>query len=509
MIYLDALDGEDIIGGPEAGWHYGSKFVFQLWKHLKRPALMEMSAFHHHLWYVRSRFEAWDTPARGYKSFIDYHVACNNRYNMFLPGHLGWWALMPWFNQQYEPTLPDDIEYLCCKCLAADMGFSLQSINPQSILDIPFFPRSAEIMQRYESLRHAGTVPPEVKAQLRIPKNEFTLVNEAQGWAFRPVAYDQHKIEGMNNWSNVWTVTNKFGRQPLQLRIEALMSAGNYDAPTNPTLADFQRAADFPDHSAAPGIRVNLESSSEQIKIGSTSGLYTASNGTAGRTGTWTKLTKMFSPPLDLRQHQGLGVWIFGDAQGEVLNFQLKSPELLVSGIGEHYVKVDFEGWRYFELIEMEGERCADYAWPYSKDMYGLYRQPVFYDQIESLSVWYNNLPPGKTVTCYLGPIKALPLVETKTINPAVTIAGKTIVFPVAIDTGCYLEFRSLSNCKLYGRKGELIRTVEPQGQPPILESGDNRIEFRCEAPGEANARASVTIITQSDQLLPASRPSP
>jgi hypothetical protein len=65
MIYLDALDGEDIIGGPEAGWHYGSKFVFRLWKHLKRPALMEMSAFHHHLWYVRSRFEAWDTPARG------------------------------------------------------------------------------------------------------------------------------------------------------------------------------------------------------------------------------------------------------------------------------------------------------------------------------------------------------------------------------------------------------------------------------------------------------------
>jgi hypothetical protein len=84
---------------------------------------------------------------------------------------------MPWFNQQYEPTLPDDIEYLCCKCLAGDMGFSLQSINPQSILDIPAFPRSAEIMQRYESLRHAGTVPLEVKAQLRIPKNEFTLVN--------------------------------------------------------------------------------------------------------------------------------------------------------------------------------------------------------------------------------------------------------------------------------------------------------------------------------------------
>jgi hypothetical protein len=313
----------------------------------------------------------------------------------------------------------------------------------------------------------------------------------------------------LNDWSNVWTITNKFSRQPLQLRIEALMSAGNYDAPTNPTLADFQRPADFPEHNAAPGIRVKLESSSEQVKVGSMSGLYTASNDTAGRTGTWTKMTKVFSPPLDLRQHQGLGAWIYGDAQDEVLNFQLKSPELRVTGIGEHYVKVDFQGWRYIELIEMEGERCAEYTWPYSADMYGLYREPVFYDQIESLSLWYNNLPPGKTVTCYLSPIKAIPLTETKTINPAVTIAGKTIVFPVSIDTGCYLEFRSLLDCKLYGRKGELIRTVEPQGQPSILESGNNQIEFHCESSSEGNARANVTVITQGDQLLSTSRPSP
>ena len=38
MIYLDALDGEDILGGSENGWHYGSKFVFEIWKRLKKPA---------------------------------------------------------------------------------------------------------------------------------------------------------------------------------------------------------------------------------------------------------------------------------------------------------------------------------------------------------------------------------------------------------------------------------------------------------------------------------------
>src|SRR5439155_19745972 len=122
MIYLDALDGEDVIAGPQAGWYYGSKFVFDIWKHLKRSVLMEMSTFHHHLWYVRSRYVALDTPNRGYKRFIDLHCA-EPTYG--LPGHLGWWSIQTWnrarsqtdcVGAQVEPTFSDDIEYLCSKC---------------------------------------------------------------------------------------------------------------------------------------------------------------------------------------------------------------------------------------------------------------------------------------------------------------------------------------------------------------------------------------------------------
>jgi len=31
----------------------------------------------------------------------------------------------------------------------------------------------------------------------------------------------------------------------------------------------------------------------------------------------------------------------------------------------EHFVVVDFTGWRHFELIEPVAERHANYAWPY------------------------------------------------------------------------------------------------------------------------------------------------
>ena len=70
---------------------------------------------------------------------------------------------------------------------------------------------------------------------------------------------------------------------------------------------------------------------------------------------------------------------------------------------------VDFTGWRYFELVEPESRRWALYAWPYG-DPYSIYRESVNFSQVASLSIWFNNIPPGKAVTCYLSPIKAMPL---------------------------------------------------------------------------------------------------
>jgi len=503
MMYMDALDGEDILGGSENGWHYGSKYVFEIWKNLQRPAAMEMSTFHHHLWYVRSRLGAWDHPTRSHKRFIDIHCTANEDCRrMFLPGQLGWWAFKTWSNQQGEPTYADDIEYLCGKCLGTDTGLAIMGINPDNVSDIPALPRLADIMKRYENLRHANYFPESVKAKLRVPGDEFKLIHTSdEEWKLRPIQYSKHKVEGINGWSNIWKVHNKFGKQPLQLRIEALISAGHYNSPENVTLADFSDAGDFSNQDAESLISANLQPSSTQVKIGPVSGFYTASNTSGKQQGTWTKTGKTFSPPLDLSQQQGMGVWIHGDGQREVLNFQVRSPEHLVSGIGEHYVIVDFTGWRYFELIEPEGERYAEYSWPYGS-IYSIYRESINYSQVESLSLWYNNLPPNKTVTCYLSPIRALPLVNAKLRNPSVTVGDKTIIFPIEIESGCYLEFYSLSDCKLYGPKGELISEVTPQGDIPIIEAGENQVKFNCEVPDDVSARVYVTVINQDESLL-------
>ncbi len=211
-------------------------------------------------------------------------------------------------------------------------------------------------------------------------------------------------------------------------------------------------------------------------------------------------MEKKFSPPLALTGRQALGVWVYGDGQQEVLNLQLRSPHHITGAIEDHYIPVDFTGWRYFELVEPEGARFGNYVWPYG-GIYAMYRELVNFGHLETLGLWYNNLPPGKKVTCYLSPVKALPLTPTKLIRPAVTVGQKTIVFPVEMESGSYLEFNSAADCKLYGPQGQLIRAVVPEGDAPLLASGENEVKFQCSTPPNVSARANVTVISQGEPL--------
>jgi len=133
-----------------------------------------------------------------------------------------------------------------------------------------------------------------------------------------------------------------------------------------------------------------------------------------------------------------------------VLNIQLGCPRHFDS-TADHYVVIDFRGWRYFELIEPEGDRFEDYSWPYGRCVYKVYREFLDYGQIES---------------------------------------------------GCYLEFRSMDDCKLYSPQGHVLAAVHPQGPAPVLAAGENRIEFTCTPTAGLRARAHVTIIGQADTFL-------
>jgi len=120
---------------------------------------------------------------------------------------------------------------------------------------------------------------------------------------------------------------------------------------------------------------------------------------------------------------------------------------------------------------------------------------------VHTISLWYNNLPPDGSVTCHLSPIRGLSVFMNKVRNPSVTIGGRTLVFPVEMESGSYIEFNSPTDCKHYSKEGGLIGDVTPQGDVPQLTAGTNEASFRCEPTGDVRPRARVTVISQGDPL--------
>ena len=138
-------------------------------------------------------------------------------------------------------------------------------------------------------------------------------------------------------------------------------------------------------------------------------------------------------------------------------------------------------------FIEPEGERYADYRWPYG-NIYSIYRSSVNFRHVVKLGLWLNHLPPKGKATCYLSPIRAMPVVKTKLTNPKLTIGDRTLLFPVEIESGSYLEFHAQDDCKLYGPQGELIREVVPQGAPPLVQPGPNQAAFHADTDPNDNS---------------------
>lgn len=540
-IYLDAIDGAAVLGGEANFWYYGTKFIFDLARNLNRSVGMEMSSMSHHWWHYRSRWQAWDRAVRGYKRFIDIHLASIKNPSLFLPGkmksnewehglwrgnsplidkfaavkngqtmlplHLGWWGNQTWAPPQIEPTFTDDVEYLAAKMLSNNAGFSqLGGVDKKTLDDTPLFKRGAEIIRQYEKLRYEKYFNEQTLEQLRQPGKEFTLIRDSQGeWTFKPRSYSKHKVLGNEHPSKKWVADNAFGAQPLKLRIEPLMSVKPYDDPSGIVLTDFSGSQNFVPENSAEGVSGKIVVSDEKTGDREKTGAFSAINtGKTASDAAYINIEKQYDSLLSLADNKGLGVWIKGDGNGQLLNLSLRSPIHISHGAhGDRFVKIDFTGWKYFELVEIESSEISDYIWPDDSHfyVYDSYRHTIDFAKIEKFQLWYNNLPEGKEVRTVIGPVKALPLVETEINNPSVMIGARTVIFPVTMRPGMYLEFLSEDDCKLFDEKGKLMQEVKIRGEIPVLNPGKNELLFNCESPGVVNPRVQLTVISEGSPL--------
>jgi hypothetical protein len=542
--YLDGLDGAHIIGGEEARWHYGAKFTFSVFRQLRKPIMMEMATFHHHLWYVRTRMQAWDHCKRAHKRFLGLHLRSNEQARrLMLPLHLGWAGLFPWTNSEQDPTYWDDIEYMWSKALATEANFTLQCVSPSSLQQGAWLKRLAPSIRAYEELRQQDYFPPTLRSRLRELDDEFQLERLSDGeWAFRPLQSARHKIEDCDGPSKRWSYHNRFAAQPAALRIVALPAVAPYDAEDGVTLVDFSSDKQFCDPgesitilnsgklyvypSAAPGLSSAVTPAMAADGPVAACGRWSARNAGSQelvcssaaddsyslldhcereyrlRRAAWTSLWHGFAEPKDLSAQRALGLWVKGDGKGELLNIILNSRSYGET-YAQHYIRLDFSGWRYVELVEPEAERFDGHSWPFLRGQYGVYRTTTNFASCRGIFLWGNDIPEGEGVSCLLSPIRALPLREQPLARPQLLINGRRVIFPVDMLPGQHIEYRAGASCRLYDGNGNELGELtpeEPDGSPELT-AADNALEFTAE-PGPCRSRAYVTMFSWGDELL-------
>ena len=360
-----------------------------------------------------------------------------------------------------------------------------------------------ELIGRYERLRLAGTFSQAVRERLRQEKADFRLIQAGgSSWQLVPTDYAAHKATSLDHNTQAWTVVNRYSAQPLKLRIEALYSVQPFDSSAGLVLADGDGPCPFKTGAAPAHVKHQISSSFAQVKVGKASVCYQAHNTGGSRRGAWALASRTFTPDVNLGERGVLGVWIHGDGKGELLNLQLTNPTQYWPTCDEHYVKIDFTGWRYCELLlrERDAEQYGDHVWPYG-DIYSVCRSPLIYDHVSALNLYFNDLPPHDSATCTLGTVKALPAAKVVLKNPAIEGGGRRILFPVALESGCSLEFESPSDCRLYDERGVMLQRVKPQGDVPTLAAGANELRFACEGPTGLSTRAKITVISSGEPL--------
>ncbi len=522
MMYLDAIDSYFSLDTPENGWYWATLFVNEIVKKVKQPVMLEGSTFWHGLWFARSRIGAWDVPVRAEKECYDAHFVDNLFYQKtFMPTHLGWCDVRKWSPVQPERTFDDDIEFLLCKSMAADCGMSMQAyLNPDNYMKSENAQRIGKLIGKYERLRTKNYFPESIRKKLAISGADYTLEQANNKWFFRPVTYAKHKVNGYDRSTYTWSVNNKYTSQPAQVRIEALMSIDPYDSPEAKVQIDGSNEK-LPKIDQIQGVKSSSLTAGAFPELGRPEPLV-CFKATASDPMSWVGSTTRLIYGID-GSMKGFGFWVYGDGLGEIVNIQTTSVPSS-TGYSDHYVKVDFTGWKYFELVEPETTEMSKYDWPTvskktewaytengpsvhkmrippSSTAYTVYVMYGAINYVTLMGIWYNNLPVGKEVTTYLSPIKALPLKYAKIVNPSIEIAGKTITFPVTLESGQYIEYRSTKDCKVYNADGAVIANLKPTGTIPIAKSGSNKATFNCKTTGDLNPRLTITIITKGNPI--------
>lgn len=448
-------------------------------------------------WWFHSRIGACDHVHWDAKRSLDVRfdvIVKRARKANFLEPEMGWWAIQHHVGDGL-PYRIDDHEYMGVRGAAADAAMSVLPDWGCAAFDDPRFEvhRYLTVLGWYERFRYARAFSDAAIADFRIPRSEYRLRQDPDGiWRYRPVEVFSHRIGGDRR---AWRLESSAER-PATIRVEALQKSCAFDAPEAATLVD--PAKDAFEKASNKGVKVDFGKGldpvhGETLKIA-------AENVSAGRKGAWSRVSRVWPRNgwADVNGRSALGVWVKGDGSGALLNVQLEAPRVYSRGIAEHYVRLDFSGWRYFEFSRLERDATPfhDYEWPYGLRgfhiSYSLERVAVKF--VQAVNFYLNDIPAGGKAQVEIGEVRTL--VERKGVryrDMAVTFNGGRLPVPFGLDV---FEFAELEDGWWTRFSATGVPLERKPGPRVNLSSGANELSFDGESGTEGSpVRAQVSVL--------------
>ena len=349
-----------------------------------------------HSWWFHSRVGNLDVAHWDPKRFHDLHLDGaieGARKANFLEPQTGWWSfkLTAFHSRTYYL---DETEYYAGKNVAWDACTSVVAGEQLTSHPAKFHAqRMLTVFGWYEHARLARAFTPEAIAALREPRSEFRLRQSAADgrWYLTRVA------------------------PPGVKRVEAKYGGGPWDGPRRRTILS---ARDLPQVviTNTPGVTSRLVAT--EGEHGASLSFSARNSGKKSR-GACAWARRAFAGPDYFNGAVATGptnvtaaVWIKGDGSGALLNLQFENPRELGRAWQEHYVDLDFTGWRYFEFpfCQSDAGRWSDYKWPYNAGWVSMFHSPVFRVKIAAVSLFLNEIPAGGKADVEVSEVRIVPI---------------------------------------------------------------------------------------------------
>ena len=341
----------------------------------------------------------------------------------------------------------------------------------------------------YERFRRAHAFTPEALALFDLKGVDARLRQEADGrWTCRRVDLTKRRVTKVGDGSETFVVRSEAAK-PAAIRVEALYAA---DAKASGVTVLSPEQDVQVSSAAEPAVEASVARGTSEH--GPTLVLSASNRGQSLR-GSWAKWgLKKDWPGIDAKDSQSFGFWVRGDGKGETLCLHVRNGRLSGKGLSDHYVKVDFTGWRYVEVLlrERDAGRIEEFVWPHSKAhnmMYiGSSSDPA---HIEEVSFLLNEIPAGGSASVEVSAVVGRPILRNETRGGAVTVNGARYEMPFALTSGDYAELDGGVWVK-YSEKG--VPVARATASAVALKSGDNVVSYEGVAAVGA-ARAEVTVM--------------